>query len=102
MNQRIINQMLLTTIISCLLICSNILFAQVPKSMQALNSKQQNIVAIAAYTGKGDLTNLKTALNEGLIVNDYFCFTNIITGLSSSSNLEAISFNLPSFSWPFL
>lgn len=66
MNPRMINQMLLTAFISCLLMCSNLLSAQASKSMQAMNSKQQNIVAIAAYTGKGDLANLKNALNEGL------------------------------------
>nr|WP_197089594.1 carboxymuconolactone decarboxylase family protein [Bacillus sp. SA1-12] len=32
----------------------------------ALNAKQQNIVTIAAFTAKGDLSQLKTALNEGL------------------------------------
>ncbi len=31
-----------------------------------LNTRQQNIVAIAACTGKGDLTNLKSALAHGL------------------------------------
>lgn len=32
----------------------------------ALNEKQQKIVAIAALTAKGDLTNLKPLLNDGL------------------------------------
>ena len=31
-----------------------------------MNAKQQNIVTIAAFTAKGDLQKLKTALNEGL------------------------------------
>ncbi len=31
-----------------------------------LDKRQQHIVAIAAYTGRGDLTHLKTALAEGL------------------------------------
>lgn len=31
-----------------------------------LSTRQQNIVAIAACTGKGDLTNLKSALARGL------------------------------------
>jgi fermentation-respiration switch protein FrsA (DUF1100 family)/alkylhydroperoxidase/carboxymuconolactone decarboxylase family protein YurZ len=33
-----------------------------------LDGKQQKIVSIAAFTAKGDLVNLKTALNEGLDV----------------------------------
>ncbi len=31
-----------------------------------MNAKQQGIVTIAAFTAKGDLERLKTALNEGL------------------------------------
>lgn len=41
---------------------------------QAMNKKQQNIVAIAALTGKGDLVKLKSALikglDDGLTVNE--------------------------------
>lgn len=33
---------------------------------QDLNAKQQGIVTIAAFTAKGDLDKLKTALNDGL------------------------------------
>jgi 4-carboxymuconolactone decarboxylase len=33
---------------------------------QGLNAKQQGMVTIAAFTAKGDLERLKTALNEGL------------------------------------
>ena len=33
---------------------------------EVFNAKQQNIVTIAAFTAKGDLQKLKTALNEGL------------------------------------
>ena len=33
---------------------------------QGLNAKQEAIVTIAAFTAKGDLDKLKTALNEGL------------------------------------
>jgi alkylhydroperoxidase/carboxymuconolactone decarboxylase family protein YurZ len=33
---------------------------------QALNPRQQSIVTISAFTAKGDLEKLKTALNEGL------------------------------------
>lgn len=35
-------------------------------SAQALSAKQQSIVTIAAFTAKGDLEKLKTALNDGL------------------------------------
>lgn len=34
--------------------------------MTILEKKQQGIIPIAAFTAKGDLVNLKTALNEGL------------------------------------
>jgi 4-carboxymuconolactone decarboxylase len=33
---------------------------------EGLNAKQQSIVTIAAFTAKGDMEKLKTALNEGL------------------------------------
>jgi 4-carboxymuconolactone decarboxylase len=33
---------------------------------EGLNAKQQRIVTIAAFTAKGDMEKLKTALNEGL------------------------------------
>lgn len=33
---------------------------------EGLNAKQEQMVAIAAFTAKGDLEQLKTALNEGL------------------------------------
>ena len=33
---------------------------------EGLNAKQEKIVTIAAFTAKGDLDKLKTALNEGL------------------------------------
>lgn len=33
---------------------------------EGLNAKQESIVSIAAFTAKGDLQKLKTALNEGL------------------------------------
>ena len=39
--------------------------AQTMKS-EGLNAKQENIVTIAAFTARGDLPKLKTALNEGL------------------------------------
>lgn len=36
------------------------------KANQGLNARQEKIVTIAAFTAKGDLAQLKTALNEGL------------------------------------
>jgi alkylhydroperoxidase/carboxymuconolactone decarboxylase family protein YurZ len=36
------------------------------ESHKALSAKQQGIIPIAAYTAKGELQQLKTALNEGL------------------------------------
>ena len=36
------------------------------QSMNTLNPKQQSIVTISAFGAKGDLDNLKTALNDGL------------------------------------
>ena len=33
---------------------------------EGLNAKEENIVTIAAFTARGDLSKLKTALNEGL------------------------------------
>jgi alkylhydroperoxidase/carboxymuconolactone decarboxylase family protein YurZ len=36
------------------------------QTMNNLNDKQQGIVPIAAFTAKGDIENLKTALNDGL------------------------------------
>ncbi|MGA7577102.1 MAG: carboxymuconolactone decarboxylase family protein [Desulfobaccales bacterium] len=37
-----------------------------PTKTEGLNAKQEKIVAIAAFTGKGDLDRLRAALNEGL------------------------------------
>lgn len=58
---------------------------------------------IAAQSSKGDFTPYEFSRHDIRYPHPYlFCFTNIITGLSSSSNFETISFNLPSLSWPFL
>jgi 4-carboxymuconolactone decarboxylase len=40
--------------------------AQTMDANQALNPKQQSIIPIAAFTANGDLSKLKTALQEGL------------------------------------
>ncbi len=40
--------------------------AQDPMNTNALNPKEEKIVAIAMYTSRGDMANLKTALNAGL------------------------------------
>jgi quercetin dioxygenase-like cupin family protein/alkylhydroperoxidase/carboxymuconolactone decarboxylase family protein YurZ len=53
---------LVTAIIGILLLSFN-LNAQ---NMNTLDSKQQQIVCISAFTATGDLENLKTALNSGL------------------------------------
>jgi 4-carboxymuconolactone decarboxylase len=37
-----------------------------PMKNEGLNAKQEKIVTVAAFTAKGDLEKLKTALNEGL------------------------------------
>jgi 4-carboxymuconolactone decarboxylase len=37
-----------------------------PLNKEGLNAKQEKIVAIAAFTGRGDLPKLKAALNKGL------------------------------------
>lgn len=44
------------------------LLAQTSRPEQTLNARQQKIVSIAAYTGKGDLEHLKSSLTEGLEV----------------------------------
>lgn len=51
-------------LLSCL--PTNIKAQQAVSSNQGLNARQQNIVAIAAFTTKGDLLGLKKALNDGL------------------------------------
>ena len=50
----------------CLYMVPVVLFAQSSRSESTLNVRQQNIVSIAAYTGKGDLKHLETALAAGL------------------------------------
>lgn len=58
---------ILAGIIFSLLGYTNISEAQNMKNeKQVLNAKQENIVTIAAFTAKGDLPQLKNALNEGL------------------------------------
>ncbi len=59
----------LTVILACIFISvfsiATISEAQTMKN-EGLNAKQEKIVTIAAFTAKGDLQKLKTALNEGL------------------------------------
>lgn len=45
---------------------TSVLPALIGAPVDTLDKKQQSIVAISAYTGKGDLHSLKTALAEGL------------------------------------
>jgi 4-carboxymuconolactone decarboxylase len=53
----------LALFISCF---TNLNAQQAMNTNQALNSKQQCIISIAAFTAKGDLAKLKTELNTGL------------------------------------
>ncbi len=53
------------TICCCLIMTMNPM-AQSPSSNEELSNRKQHIVRIAAYTGKGDLEHLKTALVDGL------------------------------------
>lgn len=48
-----------------LFMCDNLL-AQTSPLEQTLSIRQQHIVTIVSYTGRGDLVHLKTALGEGL------------------------------------
>jgi alkylhydroperoxidase/carboxymuconolactone decarboxylase family protein YurZ len=47
-------------------VSGNLLGNLYSKTNEALTSKQQGIIPIAAYTANGDLQQLKSALNEGL------------------------------------
>lgn len=59
--------LLLAGVIFSVLNFTNISEAQDMKKVnQGLNARQETIVTIAAFTAKGDLAQLKTALNEGL------------------------------------
>jgi len=71
------NTKLITHFVALLLVCLTIsgrTMAQTPKAEIAMNTKQKNIVRIAALTGKGDLTELPVAFNvgldEGMTVNE--------------------------------
>jgi 4-carboxymuconolactone decarboxylase len=59
----------LFAVLACILI-SMFTIASIPEAQivnnKGLNAKQEQIVTIAAFTAKGDLDKLKTALNEGL------------------------------------
>lgn len=56
----------LVTLLCSLLPMAGNVTAQIPKIEQMMNQKQQDIVAVAALTGKGDLDKLKTALSISL------------------------------------
>lgn len=45
---------------------SNVYGQNKSESANTLSEKQKNIISIAAYTGKGELSLLKSALNDGL------------------------------------
>src|SRR5688500_2234203 len=55
---------ILALVASCL--TPNLIAQQAKKTNQQLDKKQQNIVAIAAFTAKGDMMQLRNALNTGL------------------------------------
>lgn len=56
----------LAIILAMMFIIAAISEAQDMDKNQALSSKQQGIIPIAAFTAKGDLEKLKVSLNEGL------------------------------------
>lgn len=56
----------LAIILAMMFIIAAISEAQPMDKNQALSSKQQGIIPIAAFTAKGDLEKLKVCLNEGL------------------------------------
>jgi alkylhydroperoxidase/carboxymuconolactone decarboxylase family protein YurZ len=57
---------ILTVLLALMFSFAAIAEAKNMKNIKTLNSEQQAIVPIAAFTANGDLANLKTALNEGL------------------------------------
>lgn len=64
----------LVALLCSLLLIPGSVAAQTPEMEQMMNQKQQDIVTIAALTGKGDLGKLKTALgtslDNGMTVNE--------------------------------
>ena len=62
---KIRKQMLIALTVIC---CSygNLSAQNKVDSNKTLSAKQQSIIPIAAYTAKGELQDLKSALNEGL------------------------------------
>ncbi|MDR3581562.1 MAG: carboxymuconolactone decarboxylase family protein [Oryzomonas sp.] len=64
MNRKI--TLFLTIILTLIFGFAAISGAQTMDKNQALSAKQQGIVTIAAFTAKGDMEKLKSALNEGL------------------------------------
>lgn len=65
---------LLSSVLFCLMSCVLALAANSALSSQELTSRQKHIIAIAAYTGRGDLNQLQPALNaaldSGLTINE--------------------------------
>lgn len=56
----------LTALAFCLLLATNQVNAQKTTTANALNPMEQSIISISALTAKGDLNQLKIALNTGL------------------------------------
>ena len=67
-------EMMTTLLIMAVVMISNVSAQQKMDMEKQLSSKEQNIIAIAAVTAKGDLIKLKpvlnTALDAGLTVNE--------------------------------
>ena len=65
---------LLLFVLFCQMSCVLALAANSAPSCQELTSRQKHIIAIAAYTGRGDLNQLQPALNaaldSGLTINE--------------------------------
>ena len=57
---------LLTFVYTCIMILTITAISEAQTMQNHLNAKQRTIIPIAAFTAGGDLTRLKTALNEGL------------------------------------
>lgn len=60
------NTLKATAMLFCCFTLASVAHAQTPKAEKAMNTKQQNIVTLAALTGKGDLQNLRAALGVAL------------------------------------
>lgn len=90
--------LVLGLLLSCL---TTDLYAQPKTNLQPLNVKQQTLVTISAFTAKGDLFQLKQALNNGLaagltvnevkeILVQLYAYTGFPRSLNAISTLEVV------------